>query len=116
VFELIELKKNNGAVSVAQKMMKGEDGGYYVPIVEEDGTLTWEASAANMPNVEPSNITGPTGPMGSSGIYVGEDEPTDPNILVWLIPTGEVSDYVMTETEVKSYIDESLGEVEDGTY
>ena len=97
-------------------MNKGDDGGYYKPNVDAEGQLTWEASTEDMPAVEGSNIMGPTGPIGPSGIYVGAEEPTDPNILVWLVPTGTVSDYVMTETEVKSYIDESLGEVEDGTY
>ena len=114
---MIKLTTNNGAVNVAQKMMKGDDGGYYVPTVEEDGTLTWKASAEDMPVVEGSNIMGPTGPIGPSGIYVGQEDPTDnPDILVWIVPDGEVSDYVMTETEVKSYIDDSLEEVENGYY
>jgi hypothetical protein len=113
---LIKLTTKNGAVNVAQKMAKGEDGGYYKPSVDAEGQLSWEASAEDMPTVESSNIMGPSGPIGPSGIYVGVEEPTDPNILVWLVPTGTVSDYVMTETEVKDYIDTSLGEVEDGTY
>lgn len=108
---------NNSAITLAQKMNKGDDGGYYKPNVDAEGLLTWEASAADMPEVESSNIMGPSGPIGPSGIYVGTEDPTNnPDILVWLVPTGEVSDYVMTETEVKSYIEESLGEVEDGTY
>lgn len=113
---MIKLTEKNGAITLAQKMMKGDDGGYYIPTVDDEGNLTWSASDNDMPQVEPSNITGPSGPAGGSGIYVGVEEPTDPNILVWLIPTGEVSDYVMTESEVKSYIDDSLEEVEDGTY
>jgi hypothetical protein len=113
---LIKLTEKNGAIALAQKMNKGDDGGYYKPNVDAEGLLSWEASAADMPTVESSNIMGPSGPIGPSGIYVGVEEPTDPNILVWLVPTGSVSDYVMTETEVKDYIDTSLGEVEDGTY
>jgi hypothetical protein len=33
-----------------------------------------------------------------------------------MIPDGEVNDYVMTEAEVKSYIDDSLEDVADGAY
>lgn len=97
-------------------MAKGEDGGYYKPSVSEAGELAWTASEPEMPSIPSSNIMGPVGPMGSSGVYVGVDEPTDPNVLVWLVPDGEVSDYVMTENQVKDYIDDSLEDVEDGTY
>lgn len=112
---MIKLAEKNGAITLAQKMVKGDDGGYYIPKVEE-GMLSWTPSEDYMPQVDAANVAGPEGPKGESGIYVGVDEPTDPNILVWLVPTGEVSDYVMTETEVKDYIDESLGEVENGYY
>ena len=114
---MIKLTTNNGAVNVAQKMMKGDDGGYYKPSVDAEGNLNWKASAEDMPAVEGSNIMGPTGPIGPSGIYVGKEDPTNnPDILVWIVPDGEVSDYVMTEEEVKSYIDDSLEEVENGYY
>ena len=112
----VNLTANEKALALHQKMMKGDDGGYYVPAVDDEGTLTWTPSEEDMPAVDASNITGPIGPQGSSGVYVGNDEPTNPSILVWLIPAGETSDYVMTEAEVKNYIDESLGEVEDGSY
>lgn len=113
---MIKLTEKNGSVNLAQKMMKGDDGGYYIPNVDEAGNLTWTPSEEGMAETASSNIMGPTGPIGPSGVYVGVEEPTDPNILVWLIPTGEVSDYVMTEEEVKSYIDDSLEEVENGYY
>lgn len=112
---MIRLTEKNGAVNLAHKMMKGDDGGYYIPEVNE-GMLNWTPSEEGMPEVESANIQGPIGPQGDSGIYVGVDEPTDPDILVWLVPTGEVSDYVMTEDQVKTYIDESLTEVEYGAY
>jgi hypothetical protein len=110
---LIELIKTKGALNVAQKMAKGDDGGYYTPEVSEDGELNWYPSKIDMPQIEGANILGP---QGSSGIYVGQDEPQDPNILVWLIPTGQISDYVMTETAVKTFISDSLEEVSDGAY
>lgn len=114
---MINLKARNSNITLAQKMMKGDDGGYYVPSVDKSGVLAWTASEEDMPTVPSSNISGPVGPRGESGVYVGIEDPTDdPNILVWLNPDGEVSDYVMTEEEVKAYIDESLTEVEYGTY
>lgn len=96
-------------------MMKGDDGGYYIPEVK-DGVLNWTPSEDYMPEVDAANVAGPEGPKGESGIYVGTDEPTDPDILVWLVPTGEVDGYVMTENEVKDFINTSLVEVEYGTY
>lgn len=113
---MIQLKAKNGNVDLTQKIMKGDDGGYYIPHVDENGNLSWTPTEEDMIAAEVANILGPTGAQGPSGIYVGNEEPTDPNVLVWLIPTGQVSDYVMTETEVKDYIDESLEEVENGSY
>ncbi len=123
-------------------MMKGDDGGYYIPEVK-DGVLNWTPSEDYMPEVDAANVAGPNGdkgdkgdkgdqgiqgpegpigsvgpegPKGESGIYVGTEEPSDPDILVWLVPTGEVDGYVMTENEVKDFINTSLVEVEYGTY
>ena len=48
----------------------GTDGGYYAPNVDNDGNLTWTASADNMPAVTGANIKGPrgdTGPQGPQG-------------------------------------------------
>jgi hypothetical protein len=110
------VQKDNGALNLAQKLQKGEDGGYYIPTVDENGNLSWQPTREDMIAAMVANILGPMGPQGACGIYVGEDEPTDENILVWLIPTGETSDFVMTEKEVKNYIDTSLEEVANGTY
>lgn len=55
------------------------------------------------------------GDPGESGIYIGDEEPTD-DVYVWIQPVGELSDFVMTKTEVKGFISTSLGEVENGTY
>jgi hypothetical protein len=61
---MIRLTEKNGAINLAQKMMKGEDGGYYQPNVDADGNLTWTPSEEEMPEIEPSNILGPVGPTG----------------------------------------------------
>lgn len=113
---MIRLTEKNGAINLAQKMMKGDKGGYYIPTIDENGVITWTPTDIEMEPAESANILGPTGPTGSPGVYVGTEEPTDPNILVWLCPAGDVSDYVMTENEVKDFINTSLVEVEYGTY
>lgn len=49
--------------------IKGEDGGYYTPSVDDEGNLTWEASKGNMPAIEGANIIGPVGEKGESFTY-----------------------------------------------
>ena len=39
----------------------------------EDGTFTGEQGPV-----------GPPGPIGNSGVYMGTDEPTDPDVSVWI--------------------------------
>lgn len=47
---------------------KGEDGGYWIPAVDADGTLTWAPSKEGMGDAPAAiNITGPQGPQGSKG-------------------------------------------------
>ena len=46
----------------------GADGGYYAPSVDDDGNLTWTASADNMPAVASANIRGPRGEAGPAGV------------------------------------------------
>lgn len=46
----------------------GEDGGYYTPNVDNLGYLTWDASKANMPEVEGVNIKGPKGDEGKTPV------------------------------------------------
>ena len=45
----------------------GADGGYYIPSVSDDGTLSWEASTEDMPSVPSTNIRGPQGEPGPAG-------------------------------------------------
>lgn len=110
----IKLTSDSGAINLAQKMMKGDDGGYYVPAVDDKGNLTWTPSEEDMPAVEGSNIAGPSGEKGESGVYIGDTEPSK-EFDVWIKPDGMPS-YVMTKEEVQEYIDQALGEVENGSY
>lgn len=43
------------------------------------------------------DVTGTQGPKGDSGVYVGENEPTDEGVLVWFSPDNTV---VTSETWV----------------
>ena len=84
-------------------MLKGDPGGYYVPEVDEEGNLTWTPSDEDMTAVDASNIQGPQGVKGESGVYVGETEPTDES-LVWINPEGTASEGLVTT----GYVDEAL--------
>lgn len=83
--------------------LPGEDGGYYTPIVDDEGNLTWVASKEDMPEVESANIKGPT---GDSGVYVGSgDMPEDCNIQI--DPTGEAVELATTE-----YVNAAIGDID----
>lgn len=84
--------RKSGSLNVMHEMKKGEDGGYYIPVVDEVGNLSWEASEEDMPVIPGANIRGVQGDKGDKGdkgkdginfIHIGEEEPTDPECLVW---------------------------------
>ena len=56
---------------------------------------------------------GPEGPAGEQGVYVGETEPTDSKVLVWLNPSAAAS---MDKYATKEYVDQMLGVIENGSY
>ena len=73
-------------------VMKGTDGGYYAPSVDNEGNLTWTASKTDMPAVDGTNIKGP---QGVSGVYVGSgDMPAGYNVQI--DPNGTPSDIIPT--------------------
>ena len=45
----------------------GADGGYYSPVVDSSGNLSWTPSKSGMPSVDGANIRGPAGPSGADG-------------------------------------------------
>ena len=106
---MIKVGGKQGAVDLSKKMMKGEDGGYYIPSVE-DGILSWTPSEEDMTAVESSDIRGPQGLKGETGVYVGETEPTDTDALVWINPAGAASESLAT----KEYVDEKIAGIEAG--
>jgi hypothetical protein len=107
--DFVSIKGSNSNVNLTVPSLKS--GGYYTPEVSAEGELSWIPSREDMPEVETVNIMGPigeTGPQGlqgpkgetgepgeqgpagkdgedgKSGIYVGNTEPTDPDILIWI--------------------------------
>ena len=104
----IELRQKGGALELSKRMMKGDDGGYYIPEVNEAGDLSWIATEQDMPAVETVNIKGREGARGESGVYVGTTEPDDDEVLVWINPDGESSEGLAT----KEYVDEAIAGIE----
>lgn len=77
----------------------GADGGYYTPSVDQDtGKLSWQGSKPGMPDVPDSNIKGPQGAKGESGVRVSKTEPTDPDVMVWINEDGEAGPTIETDT------------------
>lgn len=64
--QLTQLKENIN-LSSDKTIIKGEDGGYYVPSINAEGQLTWNPSNPEMPEVEAAAIIGPIGPKGDVG-------------------------------------------------
>jgi hypothetical protein len=99
---VINLVNKNGALALSQKMMKGDDGGYYIPSIDEaTGIITWIPSEEDMAAIEGANIKGP---KGDTGVYIGSEPPTDEDIAVWVNPEGEAS----AELATKAYVDEKI--------
>ena len=42
----------------------------------------------------PQGLPGDPGPAGESGVYIGDNEPTDPAVKVWIAPNGDVGEVV----------------------
>lgn len=74
-------------------------GPYYVPSIDENGVISWTNNGGRE-NPEPRSVRGPKGLTGNSGVYFGTEEPTDPDVNVWVNPEGAVgkviSGYEMT--------------------
>lgn len=100
----IKLKTSGGAVDLtAPQVVRGIDGGYYIPNVDLDGNLTWHPIRENMPDVPAINIKGNKGDKGDSGVYIGTTPGEDD--FVWIDPTdGEVTT-IMTRQEVERMLE-----------
>lgn len=105
---MIQLVRNNDSVKLQKAALKGDDGGYYIPSVNEEGQLTWFPSEEGMPAVEGAVISGKPGEKGEPGVYVGTEEPTDDTDLIWINPDGEPNDDIAT----KQYVDKAIASIE----
>lgn len=106
---VIILSNKTPEVNLSKDVLKGDDGGYYIPAVDADGNLTWTATEAYMPAVEGSNISGPAGPKGESGVFVGSDEPTEEDVYVWINPNGDADGVSFATVE---YVDAAVANIE----
>ena len=104
---MIKLTGKNGAIDLSKKMLKGDDGGYYIPKVSNDGILSWVPSEPDMKPAEEASIIGPPGPQGETGIHVGPDEPVDKDVVVWIDTDAETADELAT----KEYVDQAVANV-----
>lgn len=105
---MIRLVKNQGAVDLSKKMMKGDPGGHYIPEVDTEGNLSWVASEEDMPAVEGANIRGVQGEPGKDTVWVGDEAPTDEYYNVWIAPAGEATDDLLTRQDMTQYVDEKI--------
>lgn len=65
---MIQLKKANGSVTLTKaEMLKGEDGGYYIPTVDANGRLSWAPTREDMEIPEEVVIKGEKGDKGDKG-------------------------------------------------
>ena len=94
---MIELKKQSAApvpvdtgdlknINLNKQVLRGEDGGYYIPFVNNYGDLNWTASKAGMPRIDTKNIVGPKGAKGEDG-KDGKDG-YSPSISIGAIDNG----------------------------
>ena len=94
----IVLKANNGNIdltSVGGKVIRGVDGGYYTPIIDAEGNLSWVASIEDMEDIAAVNIMGPegkqgeTGPQGERGEAFTYEDFTEEQLAALVGPAGK---------------------------
>ena len=126
---MIQLKsKNSGSIALTQKIMKGDDGGYYIPSVDSEGNLTWTPTGEDMESVEAVNIRGKDGlpgPAGKDGT-VSFEELTPEQVESLRGPIGpegpqgpQGNDYTLTEDdkiEIAQLVMDGIPQAEEGKF
>lgn len=100
----IELVKKSGQIALQKEMLRGDDGGYYTPSVDEDGNLTWTPSLEDMPEIAGANIKGDKGDKGDTGSVEWGDL-TDEQIAALKGEKGDKGDDGYTPVKGVDYFD-----------
>lgn len=90
---------------------KGDDGGYYIPSVDDEGNLSWTPTEENMETPLEVNIRGPQGEPGVDGndnVYVGAEEPSSEH-LIWINPEEELDNEGFA---TKEYVDKAIAQAQ----
>lgn len=94
----IKLVKENDNLTLLKNIMKGDPGDSAYQIALENG----------FEGTEEEWLASLQGEDGAPGVYVGAEEPTDADTLVWVDPDEE-TDVVITEEQVLELIAENGG-------
>lgn len=106
---IAEEEREATIAQIEQNAESGEyDGATFTPAVSAAGVISW-SNDKGLANPASVNIKGPQGPQGpqgapgakgdkgdkgdtgDSGVYLGNTEPTDESVKVWINPDGESS-------------------------
>lgn len=112
----IKLKTNGGAIDLtAPQVIRGIDGGYYIPNIDLDGNLSWTPVRSNMPDIPGANIKGVPGDKGEPGVYIGTNPGEDD--MVWIDPTDGITNNMMTREEIEELIAQlNIGDLDLASY
>lgn len=78
------------------------DGATFFPEVDDQGIISW-TNDKGRENPEPRSVRGPQGPVGDSGVYIGTEEPTDPDINVWINPDGGAGKLIISSSSTGTH-------------
>ena len=134
--EILTLPKMSGSVSTTKSLRgnvgaktinigaKGDDGATFIPSVSDDGVISW-TNDKELPNPEPVNVKGVKGDKGDKG-DTGATGATGPQGIQGpagadgadgYTPVRGTDYWTATDiAEIKSYVDEQLGVIENGSY
>ena len=71
----IKIMQPNQRITIQDKgFIKGDDGGYYIPYINEEGFLSWTPSDEGMEEVPGANV------KGRDSVYIGAEEPKDDDV------------------------------------
>lgn len=93
------------------EVFRGDDGGYYIPSVDDEGNLSWTPTEENMETPLEVNIRGPQGEPGMDGndnVYVGTEEPSSEH-LIWINPEEEIDNEGFA---TKEYVDKAIAQAQ----